>query len=112
MNDELQLTEEDLESMADKLIEEAAGADIAGQQETELIKSRKKSSRKKEGPVDTRPPEVRLQELFEKGKKARDFFEGPKFPANISIIRTYADNAPLEFRSKLHELYPKMFPKY
>ena len=30
MNDELQLTEEDLESMADKLIEEAAGADIAG----------------------------------------------------------------------------------
>ncbi len=70
MNDGLQLTEEDLESMADKLIEEAAGADIAGQQETELIKSRKKSSRKKEGPVDTRPPEVRLQELFEKGKKA------------------------------------------
>ena len=70
MNDELQLTEEDLESMADKLIEEAAGADIAGQQETELIKSRKKSSRKKEGPVDTRPPEVRLQELFAKGKKA------------------------------------------
>ena len=70
MNDELQLTEEDLESMADRLIEEAAGADIAGQQETELIKSRKKSSRKKEGPVDTRPPEVRLQELFDKGKKA------------------------------------------
>ena len=70
MNDELQLTEEDLESMADKLIEEAAGADIAGQQETELIKSRKKSPRKKEGPVDTRPPEVRLQELFDKGKKA------------------------------------------
>ena len=70
MNDELQLTEEDLESMAAKLIEEAAGADIAGQQETELIKSRKKSSRKKEGPVDTRPPEVRLQELFDKGKKA------------------------------------------
>ena len=70
MNDELQLTEEDLESMADKLIEEAAGADIAGQQETELIKSRKKSSRKKEGPVDTRPPEVRLQELFDKGKKS------------------------------------------
>ena len=70
MNDELQLTEEDLERMADKLIEEAAGADIAGQQETELIKSRKKSPRKKEGPVDTRPPEVRLQELFDKGKKS------------------------------------------
>ena len=29
MNDELELTEEDLESMADKLIEEAAGSDIA-----------------------------------------------------------------------------------
>ena len=70
MNDELQLTEEDLESMADRLIEEAAGADIAGQQETELIKSRKKSPRKKEGPVDNRPPEVRLQELFDKGKKS------------------------------------------
>ena len=37
MNDELQLTEEDLKNMADKLIEEAAGADIAGQEETELI---------------------------------------------------------------------------
>ena len=34
MNDELQLTEEELESMADKLIEQAAGADIAEQQET------------------------------------------------------------------------------
>ena len=53
-----------------------------------------------------------LKYINGKYKKARDFFEGPKFPANISIIRTYADNAPLEFRSKLHELYPKMFPKY
>ncbi len=70
MNDELQLTEEDLESMADKLIEEAAGADIAGQQETELITSRKKAPRKKEAQADTRPPEERLKELFEKGKKA------------------------------------------
>ena len=70
MNDELQLTEEDLESMADKLIEEAAGADIAGQQETELITSRKKTPRKKEAQADTRPPEERLKELFEKGKKA------------------------------------------
>ena len=69
MNDELQFTEEDLESMADKLIEEAAGADIADQQETELIKSRRKSSKKKDAPVDTRPPEERLKELFEKGKK-------------------------------------------
>ena len=36
MNDELQFTDEELESMADKLIEEAAGSDIAEQQETEL----------------------------------------------------------------------------
>ncbi len=70
MNDELQLTEEDLESMADKLIEEAAGADIAAQQETEIVTSRRKSSKKKDAPVDTRPPEERLRELFEKGKKA------------------------------------------
>ena len=69
MNDELQLTEEDLESMADKLIEEAAGADIAGQEETELLKTPRKADRKKEAPADTRPPEVRLQELFDKGKK-------------------------------------------
>ncbi len=70
MNDELQLTEEDLESMADRLIEEAAGADIAGQEETELITSRKKPVKKKDTPADTRPPEERLKELFEKGKKA------------------------------------------
>ena len=37
MNDELQFTEEDLESMADKLIEEAAGSDIAEQQETVAV---------------------------------------------------------------------------
>ena len=69
MNDELQLTEEDLESMADRLIEEAAGSDIAEQQETEILPSRKKSARKKDAPADTRPPEARLQELFEKGRK-------------------------------------------
>ena len=46
MNDELQFTEEELESMADKLIEEAAGSDIAEQQETELIRVPKKSSKK------------------------------------------------------------------
>ena len=70
MNDELQLTEEELESMADKLIEQAAGADIAEQQETELIKAPRKSSKKKEQVSDNRPPEERLKELFEKGKKA------------------------------------------
>ena len=70
MNDELQLTEEELESMADKLIEQAAGADIAEQQETELIKAPRKSSKKKEQVLDNRPPEERLKELFEKGRKA------------------------------------------
>ena len=70
MNDELQLTEEELESMADKLIEQAAGADIAEQQETELIKAPRKSTKKKEQVPDNRPPEERLKELFEKGKKA------------------------------------------
>ena len=70
MNDELQLTEEELESMADKLIEQAAGADIAEQQETELIKAPRKSSKKKEQVPDNRPPEERLKELFEKGRKA------------------------------------------
>ena len=70
MNDELQLTEEELESMADRLIEEAAGSDIANQQETELIKAPRRNTRKKdEAPTDTRPPEVRLQELMEKGRK-------------------------------------------
>ena len=48
MNDELQFTDEELESMADKLIEEAAGADIAEQEETELIKVPKKAAKKKE----------------------------------------------------------------
>ena len=71
MNDELQLTEEELESTADRLIEEAAGSDIANQQETELIKAPRRSSRKKEEALpDNRPPEVRLQELMEKGRKA------------------------------------------
>ena len=69
MNDELQLTEEELESMADQLIEQAAGADIAAQQETELIKAPRKSSKKKAEEADPRPPEERLKELFEKGKK-------------------------------------------
>ena len=72
MNDELQFTDEELESMADKLIEEAAGSDIAEQQETELIKAPRKSSRKKEQQADNRPPEERLKELFEKGKNYKE----------------------------------------
>ena len=69
MNDELQLTEEELESMADQLIEQAAGADIAAQQETELIKTPRKTSKKKADESDPRSPEERLKELFEKGSK-------------------------------------------
>ena len=71
MNEELHLTEEELESMADKLIEQAAEADLANQQETEIIRTPRRSSKKKadEAVSDSRPPEVRLQELFEKGKK-------------------------------------------
>ncbi|MCR5090434.1 MAG: RNA polymerase sigma factor RpoD [Oscillospiraceae bacterium] len=56
--------------MADRLIEEAAGSDIAAQQETEIVTNRKKPAKKKDAPVDNRPPEERLAELLEKGKKA------------------------------------------
>ena len=72
MNDETKFTEEELESMADKFLEEANNNDIASQQETELPKPRKRSSKKKDAapaePVKT--PEQLLQELLEKGKKA------------------------------------------
>ncbi|MBQ3466809.1 MAG: RNA polymerase sigma factor RpoD [Oscillospiraceae bacterium] len=57
--------------MADRLIEEAAGSDIAEQEETEiLVTPKKKDTKKKDAPADTRPPEERLAELLEKGKKA------------------------------------------
>ena len=72
MSDELRLSEEELESMADKLLGEASISDIADQQETELPKpARRKAAKKKEkdeGPQKT--PEERLNELLEKGKKA------------------------------------------
>ena len=42
MNDEMKFTEEELESMADKFLEEANANDIASQQETELPKPRKR----------------------------------------------------------------------
>lgn len=46
-----------------------------------------------------------------KGKyeKVREFFEGPKFPDDISMIRTYADSAPQDFRLGLNKLYPDVF---
>ena len=63
MNDEMHLTEEELESMADELIEQAAEADLANQQETEIIRTPRRSAKKKTEDVapDNRPPEVRLQ---------------------------------------------------
>ena len=72
MNDEMKFTEEELESMADKFLEEANANDIASQQETELPKPRKRSSKKKDAaPAEpTKTPEQFLQELLEKGKKA------------------------------------------
>lgn len=72
MTDEIKFTEEELESMADKLLEEAAATDIASQPETELPRAKKKSAKKgsaaPEQPQKT--PEERLAELLEKGKKA------------------------------------------
>ena len=46
-----------------------------------------------------------------KGKyeRVREFFEGPKFPDDISMIRTYADSAPQDFRLGLNKLYPDVF---
>ena len=70
MNDETRMTEEELESMADKLLEEAAANDIASQQETELPKPKKRASKKKEANEPAKTPEERLQELLDKGKKA------------------------------------------
>ena len=42
-------------------------------------------------------------------EKVREFFEGPKFPDDISMIRTYADSAPQDFRLGLNNLYPDVF---
>ena len=72
MSDEMHLTEEELESMADRLLEEASITDIASQPETELPKPKRKSAKKKEAPEANQPPktpEERLNELLEKGKK-------------------------------------------
>ncbi len=70
MADEIKLSEEELESMADRFLEEASVSDIADQDETELPKPKKRPAKKKEAanePVKT--PEERLQELLDKGKK-------------------------------------------
>ncbi len=69
MNDEMKFTEEDLESMADKLLEQASANDIASQDETELPKPRKRPAKKKDPSEPAKPPEQVLQELLDKGKK-------------------------------------------
>ena len=72
MRDDMNFTEEELESMADKLLEEASVPDISSQTETELPRAKKKSTRKKEkevAEVSAKTPEERLNELQEKGKK-------------------------------------------
>ena len=46
---------------------------------------------------------------YRKYDKVREFFEGPKFPDDISMIRTYADSAPQDFRLGLNNLYPDVF---
>ena len=69
MNENHNFTEEELESMADKLLEEASANDLASQTETELPKPRKRAAKKKENPEPVKNPEERLAELLEKGRK-------------------------------------------
>ena len=47
MSDEMKFKEEELESMADKLLEQAAMSEISDQQELELPKPKKKAAKKK-----------------------------------------------------------------
>ena len=73
MSDELKFTEEELEDMADKLLEDATTPDITAQAETEIPKAKKKPVKKKEPGVPEEPvktAEERLNELLEKGKKS------------------------------------------
>ena len=69
MADEIKLTEEELESMADRFLEEANASDIADQKETELPKPKKRPAKKKEAAEPPKSPEEKLRELLEKGKK-------------------------------------------
>ena len=70
MNDDMKFTEEELETMADKLLEQANVSDISSQHETELPKPRKRPAKKKDANEPSKPPEQVLQELLDKGKKA------------------------------------------
>ena len=71
MSDEMKFKEEELESLADKLLEQASISEISDQQELEIPKPRKKTAKKKEA-EPAEPPksnEEKLAELLEKGKK-------------------------------------------
>ena len=73
MSDEMKFKEEELESMADKLLERASIAELSDQPELELPKPKKKNAVKKKEPTDPAEPvktvEERLNELLEHGKK-------------------------------------------
>ncbi len=72
MAEEHKFTEEELESMADELLEEAATPDITEQKETEIPRQKKKGAKKKEPGLpdeSVKTAEERLNDLLEKGKK-------------------------------------------
>lgn len=71
MSDEMRFNEEELESMADKILEQASVAELSGHQELEIPKPKKKAAKKKEAePADAgKSVEERLAELLERGKK-------------------------------------------
>ena len=71
MSDEMKFTQEELESMADKFLEQATISELSDQPELELPKSKKKASKKKEiDPAENaRICMERLNELLERGKK-------------------------------------------
>ena len=71
MSDEMRFNEEELESMADKILEQASVAELSGHQELEIPKPKKKAAKKKDAePADAgKSVEERLAELLERGKK-------------------------------------------
>ena len=78
----MHFTDEELESMADKLLEESSLVDLADQAVTEIPKPKRKSGKKKEdAPADNRSPQERLNELMEKGKKA-----GKLTPKDLELL--------------------------
>ena len=72
MTDEYIYTEEELESLADKLLVDSPEAGIVNQHETELPKAKRRAPKKKDeqSPEAAKTPEERLNKLLEKGKKA------------------------------------------